>query len=257
MSFRSVLKLFIPNALLKARQKRIIRQTRERFEGMSTREAFSEIYASNLWGGKPGEIRSGSGSTETHALEYAQLVKSFVAEHDIRSIVDVGCGDFLLGSKFATAVESYLGVDIVPDVVKTNNAKFGSGSVRFECLDAIEDPLPKADLCLIRQVLQHLSNEQIMQILPKLSCYKFVMLTEHYPAEGVGFVPNKEKPHGPDIRVYDNSAVVLDEAPFNIASSELLLTFPADIAVPDDGETVRTHLFPGSAFAESSAHTKA
>jgi len=88
--------------------------------------------------------------------------------------------------------------------------------VDFRVLDITNDALPKADVAIIRQVLQHLSNEQILQALPRiLSAYKYVILTEHLPARE-GFEPNVDKPAGPDIRLGIDSGIVLRRPPFNI-----------------------------------------
>ena len=100
--------------------------------------------------------------------------------------------------------------------------------------------LPDAELCLVRQVFQHLSNDQIRSIIDKLRKYKYVIVTEHYPAPDRLRVPNLDKPHGADIRLYDSSAVYLDQPPFN-ASVDLLLEVPADPVVCI-GETIRSFL---------------
>jgi hypothetical protein len=68
-----------------------------------------------------------------------------------------------------------------------------------------------------------------------------VMVTEHYPPPSANFVPNKDKPHGADTRVYDNSAVCLDQPPFNVRDARLILE--VDVATTTqvaDGGKLRT-----------------
>ena len=91
-------------------------------------------------------------------------------------------------------------------------------------------------------VLQHLSNSQIISILHKIKKYKYVVITEHYPDPGVHFSPNKDKPHGPDTRIYDNSAVCLDLPPFNMQISKMLIEVDPYPDLINQGGKIRTFL---------------
>ena len=81
---------------------------------------------------------------------------------------------------------------------------------------------PSADLCIIRQVLQHLSNQQILEILEKTKVFKYVMITEHIPLNPQ--VINANKSTGGYIRLQNKaiSGVYLDRPPFNQAIKTLL-----------------------------------
>ena len=219
-------------------------------EDRTAGEVFSEIYANNLWGGLSGKFCSGSGSAGPVADAYCEAVIHFIRAHEIKSIVDVGCGDFRIGSRIAPAVESYTGLDVVPDLVSYNNKNYTDKSrcVKFVCLDAATDPLPEADLCLVRQVFQHLSNQQILSALQNMRKFKFVMVTEHFPGLTIDFVINKDKQHGADTRVYNHSAVVLDAPPFSVSPLELVLNVPAPDYLVAPGETIKTYLFSGTSI---------
>jgi SAM-dependent methyltransferase len=231
MSKRIILHLLpatIVNRIMRIKRKRdTVMNTRR-----STEEVFTEIYAKNKWGGSEGEFCSGSGTSDHVAADrYVQVLAKVLADQPggkLR-IVDLGCGDFRIGKRIAPLVDHYTGIDVVRSLVNYNRSTFGSEKVYFDCLDIITDPLPRADLCLVRQVLQHLSNTQILSVLRKLRNYPFVIITEHYPADDPLVVPNIDKVHGADIRVYDNSAVYLSEPPFNIPAEELqlILEIPA------------------------------
>jgi len=209
---------------------------------MGTREVFSAIYANNTWGGEADTFCSGSGSQIEASRPYSEMVKKFVAEHEIKSVLDIGCGDFSVGQIIQVPGVKYTGVDIVPELIARNAELFGSGSIWFKCLNVIEDELPEADLVLVRQVLQHLSNDQIARVLEKLKHYRYVMVTEHYPASGINVVPNLDKPHGGDTRIPDNSAVYLDKPPFSVQGMKTVLKVAAPRCLENDGESIETML---------------
>lgn len=91
----------------------------------------------------------------------------------------------------------------------------------------------------MRQVLQHLSNTDIAAIIPKLSAYRWVLITEHYPTETARVVPNLDKVAGAHTRMYRNSAVYLTEPPFSIPSE----LFRMVLEVPSAPGTLRTYLY--------------
>lgn len=202
-------------------------------------QVFSRIYSQGLWGSAADTFHSGSGSTEAHAIEYVRMLEAYVAEHSIHSVVDLGCGDFTIGQRIAALGVDYTGVDVVPALIQHHTERYASAKVRFARLDIVADPLPQGDLCLIRQVLQHLSNEQILRILPRLSQYEHVLITEHYPGRGAHVVPNLDKPQGHDTRIEDDSAVFLDRAPFDVGIADVLLEHETT-PLKRSGEVLRT-----------------
>jgi hypothetical protein len=145
----------------------------------------------------------------------------------------------MVGKKIAALGVDYTGVDVVPALIQHHSAQYGSERVRFRQLDIVNEPLPEGDLCLIRQVMQHLSNAQIAKILPRLARYPHVLVTEHYPAPGTRTVPNLDKTHGHDTRIEDDSAVFLDQPPFSARVGETILE-QETYAVKRPGEVLRT-----------------
>lgn len=236
------LRRMVPEALKRLWRQRRIEAVRRRNRGRGAAEIFADIYGSNRWGGEHGNYHSGSGSTLEHAELYASMVRRFVAERAVRHLVDLGCGDFRIGARLIDGATRYTGIDIVPSLVEDNRRRYGSDRVRFACLDIIEDELPPGDLCLIRQVLQHLSNEQITRVLQNLARYRFVLVTEHYPAPGALRQKNVDKPCGEDVRIYDGSAVYLDAPPFNRQVSGPLLDVDAGHHLLHPGERIRSYL---------------
>jgi SAM-dependent methyltransferase len=191
----------------------------------TSEEVFNRIYRTNVWGGARGELYSGPGSHISEAAQvYVRAIRDLALKEGFinRRFVDLGCGDFSIGSQITELSSSYIGIDIVQELVTQNQNLFGNNKVSFSHLDIANDPIPNGDVCLVRQVLQHLSNEQISSILAKLRSFKWIVITEHHPRSS-DFVPNRDKVHGGSIRLIHGSGVVLTEPPFSLDPSSVRL----------------------------------
>lgn len=231
--------------------RRLRRWNLKRREKRSTpREVFSEIYERGLWGESLDDLSSGGGTIHEKYVEpYVQLVARCSDALGLARtrLVDLGCGDFVVGRRLVERLGDrvdYVGVDVVPGLVDRNRDRFAAPGVRFECLDIIAEPLPEGDLCLVRQVLQHLSNQQIQSVLAKLSQYPLVLVTEHQPSDAASARPNLDKVHGFDTRVGRGSGVFLEHPPFSVDPGrlELLLEVAySDFDTPLDQGVLRTY----------------
>lgn len=189
----------------------------------SPESVFSEIYASGTWGDGD-EPNSGSGSDDSVSAPFIEIVRRLIADKGIKSVVDLGCGDYRVSGKLADLPIDYTGIDVVPALVARNTAAFGSGRVRFLCRDITKDTLPSADLCIVRQVLQHLSNAQIDRVLKRLSSFRYVIVAEHHPARLLR--PNLDKDTGADTRIDFDSGVYLEHPPFTVKNVRVIATTP-------------------------------
>lgn len=214
---------------------------RQRYSQLSVAEAFAQTYRNQLWGRLRGdEFFSGRGSLDEFATPYVEWLTKFITEHNINTIVDLGCGDFRIGQRICSAVSTnYVGVDIVPELIAHNQSQFGSPRVCFRCADIIEDALPDGEICLIRQVLQHLSNNQICSVLDNCMKFPYLLVTEDVYS-GQKMRPNLDIMHGPDTRVFKRSGVFLDRAPFNRQTQNVF-----EIAIPETPSVIRTCLIEG------------
>ena len=243
------IKALLPKPFLRALQKLKARRFRARYANLSTQEVFTQIYANGNWGKSADPAQkfySGSGSHDSAALEaYAQAVQVFLSGFAAKpKVLDLGCGDFAVGSRVRHLCGAYTGADIVEPLIRFNQDKYRGLDVEFVVLDLITDPLPPADIVFVRQVFQHLSNDQISRALQKIvGQFRYLVLTEHLPPAGDSsasgtsgaFVANTDKPAGPETRLMLDSGVVLTQAPFHLKpSSEQLLCRVADA----DGEIV-------------------
>ena len=186
-----------------------------------TKAAMSQIYENNLWGGNPAEFYSGEGSHDPVLVSpYIDVISNFLQSFETPiTVCDFGCGDFNVGKELVEFAEHYHAIDIVPSLMEHNQAKFQLPNLTFHCLDVAMDELPSGDCALVRQVLQHLSNQEVHQILEKLSRYRYVIITEHIPSGD--FEPNKDKISGQGIRLKQNSGIDVLAAPFHWKVNEV------------------------------------
>jgi hypothetical protein len=213
---RSTVKLVTPSPLRRFAREYLSQRWDAKYEGQPAKEIFSAIYRERKWGTRPDDdFSSGSGSHIPSAvLPYVDAVRRFlVSRPSPPSLVDLGCGDFNIGKQLRPYCGRYVACDVVPALIQRNKNKFASMKVEFRCIDIIEDDLPDGDVVILRQVLQHLNNAQILRVVHKLYRYKFLVLTEHVPTKS-GFPPNRDKATGGRIRLPQGSGVVLTEFPF-------------------------------------------
>lgn len=239
---KGTLKRVLPSAAIVSYQRWRLRVARATNAQLPIRDVFRGVYARNSWGGTQGDFFSGTGSEEAQTTAYAEAVREFVRTRGIKSIVDLGCGDYRVGRMLKMAGVHYLGVDIVPELIERNRALFTDPDTVFMCRDLLEEALPAAELCLLRQVLQHLSNVEIARALQRLNQYPYVLVTEHYPAPSRLVRPNLDKPHGPDTRLVDGSGVFLDLPPFACTIEAVISEAQVERPIAFAGETLRTFL---------------
>jgi SAM-dependent methyltransferase len=141
---------------------------------------FNRIYAEGTWGRDvAGKGTSGTGSTLEITQEYRTYLEGFIKTHNIKSVVDAGCGDWTFSSAIDWGGASYLGVDIASAVVAAVRAKHEKANIRFQVGD-ITDELPAADLLISKDVLQHLSNKLVHDFIRnnlRKGKYKWVIVT--------------------------------------------------------------------------------
>jgi SAM-dependent methyltransferase len=185
---------------------------------LSIEEAFDQIYERGTWSGGSGEL-SGGGSYGRVADEYVAFVTAFIKEHNVRTVLDIGCGDFNIGARIAPQVTRYFAVDVSARIIALNTRRFASlSNVEFRQLNACTEPLAQTDLVTVRQVLQHLTNAQIEMILKNIerTSPKFALVSEHLCGHSRSFRPNLDLPsHSADTRVAIGSSVVPSAPPFS------------------------------------------
>tara|TARA_R110000850_G_scaffold10555_4_gene37520 strand:+ start:388 stop:1026 length:639 start_codon:yes stop_codon:yes gene_type:complete len=128
------------------------------------KEKFTGIFENNGWGSI--ESKSGKGSelqfTNTLREELPHLFKKY----NIKSILDIPCGDFNWMKNTQLKSIKYKGADIIDKLIIQN--KLNYPGIQFEVLDIIKDKLPNVDLVFVRDCLVHLSDNNIFKALDNI-----------------------------------------------------------------------------------------
>ena len=134
---------------------------------------FDEIYKNNSWG-----FGSGHGSLPAVTKGYRSLIETFIRENDIKSVVDYGSGDWQFSRLVNWGDVEYTGADIVPSLQEENTRKYGTDRIRFITVQRDASNIPKADLLISKDVLQHLPNNTVQEfinnVLPK---FRYALIT--------------------------------------------------------------------------------
>lgn len=133
---------------------------------------FDQIYSQNAW-----VYGSGEGSLPKHTRPYVAWLQAFLRKHRFQSIVDMGCGDWQFSQLIDWSGSSYKGFDVVGSVIDGNRAKYSSSAISFHHYSGNSDELPPADLLIVKDVLQHLSNKNIAAFLQNTHKYKYCLIT--------------------------------------------------------------------------------
>jgi hypothetical protein len=115
---------------------------------------------------------------------------------------------------------NYIGVECVQSVIDLNTETHGSANRCFYALDATKDPLPLADTILCREVLFHLSFQDISALMRNLlasGATNLIATTDSFTD------------FNSDILSGDFRLLNLNKSPFCFP--------PADLWIPDDEVT--------------------
>jgi hypothetical protein len=166
----------------------------------ATSAAFTAIYANKIWG-------EGSGASGPDLTQpYMRMLADFMRNNTVTSVVDVGCGDWQFSRVMDWSDIRYHGFDVVDTVIHVNRERFASENITFATMRSITD-LPKADLVVCKDVLQHLPNRDVNEYLDYFSThYKYAIVTNDIFPDAY---TNLDIPHGA------GRALRLDQEPFD------------------------------------------
>lgn len=134
---------------------------------------FTQIYNNNTWGG------SGSGSYPGNTATYRDFLTNFLNKKNIKTVVDYGCGDWQFSKLIDWSNISYTGIDCVESVVQNNINNYTKDNITFKQLKTFEEFFTyKADLLLIKDVLQHWLNNEIIYFLDNvIKNFNYILIT--------------------------------------------------------------------------------
>jgi SAM-dependent methyltransferase len=146
---------------------------RYRARRMRRSELFAKIYRENSWNDSESVSGLGSRMQETRNIRLA--LPNLFRDLKVRTLLDAPCGDLNWMRNVELGDIQYIGADIVPELIANNTARFanladgGHSQRRFEVIDLVVGPVPKADLVLCRDCLVHLSTENVLKALKNIA----------------------------------------------------------------------------------------
>lgn len=114
--------------------------------------------ARQKWGG------NGSGSMPANVAPLVAALPALLAKYDVRSVLDLGCGDvdWIAPVMRALGVR-YVGVDVVPGPIAANKLKHPD--LEFYAITGPADKLPEVDLVICRDVFAHLPGNLVLEVI--------------------------------------------------------------------------------------------
>lgn len=183
------------------------------------RKTFSFIYEHNAW-----TFGSGLGSLPQTTLKYRYFLEQFIAERNIASVVDFGCGDWQFSRYIYWWEARYTGYDTVPGLIETNRARFAADDVEFLVSPESFTDLKPAELLIVKDVLQHWPDDAVLPFLSAArAIYPTILITNSTsPAERLNT----------DIRLGQFRPLDLRLPPFSI-DAECPLEYSVRCTMPD------------------------
>lgn len=150
-------------------------------------EIFTRIYENNEWGTNHNNEYNGSSGDgsdiEYNKIYYIPFLQQFIVNNHIKSIVDLGCGDFRCGPLIYDNLDiSYNGYDIYKKLIDYNKKQNKNiDKYKFNYLDFFKEieKIESGDLCILKDVLQHWELESIYIFLDKmvlLKKFKYILI---------------------------------------------------------------------------------
>ena len=177
---------------------------------------FDSIYESGRWGrGGSYEGTSGSGSSLKNSEVYLAYLQGFLRERKIESVVDAGCGDWQVSRFVDWGDASYVGYDASHMVIAKNAKAYSKYGVEFVHGNFLNIDLPGADLLIVKDVLQHLSNRNVHQAIRQFKKYKYVIIVNDIEPETLSAL-------NIDIRDGDYRTLDITVEPFSVHGTKVL-----------------------------------
>ena len=181
---------------------------------MALKEVFTAIYETNKWGSA--ESRSGTGSEVANTAYLRRELPLLLQRLNVRTLLDIPCGDFNWMKEIPLEGIAYHGADIVDALVADNNRRYGAPDRKFSVLDITCDPLPACDLILCKDAMSHLPNTEIVKALDNIknSGSRYLLMTHNSwwgAGENMDIVPGQWR------------RINFEKIPFNLPAPQTML----------------------------------
>ena len=153
---------------------------------------FTNIYENNAWGtndnvwnNKKREYNGSSGDgskIKYNRKTYIPLLTQFILKNNIKSVVDLGSGDFLCGKIIYDNLNViYNGYDAYKKVIDYNSKHYLQPKYTFTHLDFCnnKENILNGELCILKDVIQHWSLQNIYTFLDYLiehKMFKYILI---------------------------------------------------------------------------------
>lgn len=165
-------------------------------------EIFTQVYEENQWGNNQnseyGGSSGGGSDIDYNRYTYVPFLRNFITENEIKTVVDLGCGDFRCGKLIYEDLDiSYTGYDAYKKVVEYNTKTHSPEKYTFHHLDFCnyKEEIVGADMCILKDVIQHWCLESIYKFLDYLFIekkFKYILICNCCQQ----FVDNTDIPDG-------------------------------------------------------------
>ena len=152
----------------------------------SMEQCFTNVYETNLWGNNDAAEYSGSSgdgsSTKFNENSYVPFLKNFITHTNVKTIVDLGCGDFRCGKLIYDDLDVlYTGYDAYKKVIEYNSTQHSLPKYSFSHLDFCnnKEQIANGDMCILKDVIQHWSLDNIYTFLDYLiesKKFKYILI---------------------------------------------------------------------------------
>jgi 2-polyprenyl-3-methyl-5-hydroxy-6-metoxy-1,4-benzoquinol methylase len=125
------------------------------------------------------ESISGSGSTLARTDNIINGLSTIFKKFNVKTVLDIPCGDFHWMQNVDYTGITYIGGDIVGEMIVDNNEKYKSPTISFAQMDITSTTLPVVDVIIVRDCLVHLPTDQAQLAIKNIlkSGIKYLLIT--------------------------------------------------------------------------------
>lgn len=163
------------------------------------------------------ESLSGPGSWKSSTRDAVNFINHIIGKYDIKSILDLGCGDWNWFNEIDLSDCTYTGWDADELMIADNQSKYGTENINFSVEDIFNNEYPQVDLIICRDVLFHvefeLSTKLINNTKQKTNFFLSTCFREQKSNSGIKKYCNIEN--------WGFFRINLNIAPFNLLDKEI------------------------------------
>ena len=146
------------------------------------KNVFSNIYENDNWNMGQNESKSGLGSTLNFTENIRKELVRLIQKNNIKSMIDVSCGDWNWIKLIRNNLCDYTGIDIVYSIIENNTKLYANEKTRFYCSDFLTIlrtiPTNSVDLILCRHTCEHLPTDYNLEFITECKrITKYLLLT--------------------------------------------------------------------------------